>query len=64
MIAPMYEIVLVAVMAINIPYGLPQVEYQPIEYYNSLAKCNREQKKLSQNKDKKIAYICVKVDRE
>jgi hypothetical protein len=64
MIAPMYEIVLVAVMIVQPPAGGPMVlEYQPLDYFNSWPKCYQEEKRLSQTKDKRTGYICVKVDR-
>jgi hypothetical protein len=58
------DIVLVAVMVAHSAFGPAQLEYQSVEYYNSWARCRQEQKRLSQHKDKKTAYICLKVDRE
>ena len=63
MIAPLYDIVLVAVMVVYSPFGPAQLEYQAIDYYNSWAKCFQEEKRLSRTKDQKTGYICVKVDR-
>ena len=64
MITPLYEIVLVAVMIVQNPAGGPMtLEYQPLDYYNSWARCYQEEKRLSRNKDKRTGYMCVKVDR-
>jgi hypothetical protein len=63
MIAPLPEIVLVAVMVVHSPFGPAQLEYQSVDYYNSWSKCRQEQKRLSQKQDKSTAYICLKVDR-
>jgi len=61
---PLYEIVLVAIMIVQNPSGGPlTLEYQPLDYYNSWNTCRQEQKRLSQTKDKRTGYICVKVDR-
>ena len=60
---PLHEIVLVAVMVVHSPFGPAQLEYQSVEYYNSWTRCRQEQRRLSQKQDKKIAYICLKVDR-
>ena len=61
---PLYEIVLVAVMIVQSPLGGPlTLEYQPLDYYNSLNTCRQEQKRLSQKQDKRTGYMCVKVDR-
>jgi hypothetical protein len=61
---PLYEIVLVAIMIVQNPSGGPlTLEYQPLDYYNSWKTCRQEQKRLSQTKDKRTGYICVKVDR-
>ena len=61
---PLYEIVLVAVMVTQSPLGGPlTLEYQPLDYYNSWNTCRQEQKRLSQTKDKRTRYVCVKVDR-
>ena len=60
----LHDIVLVAVMVSHSAFGPAQLEYQSVEYYNSWARCRQEQKRLSQNKDKQTAYICLKVDRE
>ena len=64
MMAPMYEIVLVAVMVVQNTSGAPQLEYRAIDYYSSWAKCYQEEKKWSRTKDSRTGYICVKVDRE
>lgn len=63
MIAPLHEIVLVAVMVTHSPFGPAQLEYQSVEYYNSWTRCRQEQRRLSQKQDKQTAYICLKVDR-
>lgn len=63
MIAPLHEIVLVAVMVAHSPFGPAQLEYQSVDYYNSWSKCRQEQKRLSKKQDKSTAYICLKVDR-
>jgi hypothetical protein len=63
MIAPLYEIVLVAVMVAHSAFGPAQLEYQSVDYYHSWSKCRQEQKRLSQKQDKSTAYICLKVDR-
>jgi hypothetical protein len=60
---PLNEIVLVAVMVAHSAFGPAQLEYQSVDYFHSWTRCNQEQKRLSQNKDKKIAYICLRVDR-
>ena len=61
---PLYEIVLVAIMIVQNPLGGPlTLEYQPLDYYNSWNTCRQEQKRLSQTKDKRTGYMCVKVDR-
>lgn len=59
----MYNVVLVAVMVVQ-NSGAIQVDYQSVEYYNSFSKCRQEMKKLSQTKDKRVEYVCVKVDRD
>ena len=61
---PMYDIVLVAVMIVKVPYGESRIEYQPVDYFNSWSRCYQEEKRLSQTKDKRTGYICVKVDNE
>lgn len=63
MIAPLHEIVLVAVMVVNNPFGSAQLEYQSVEYYNSWNRCRQEQKQLSQKQNKQTTYVCLKVDR-
>ena len=64
MIAPLHEIVLVAVMIAQNPAGGPAtLEYQSVDYYNSWARCYQEEKRLSRNKDKRTGYMCVKIDR-
>jgi hypothetical protein len=60
---PLHDIVLVAVMVAHSAFGPAQLEYQSVEYYNSWARCNQEQKRLSQKRDNRTAYICLKVDR-
>jgi len=61
---PMYEIVLVAVMIVKVPYGESRIEYQSVDYFNSWSRCYQEEKRLSRTKDKRTGYICVKVDNE
>jgi hypothetical protein len=63
MIAPLYDIVLVAVMVVQNPFGASQLEYQAIDYYTSWAKCYQEEKKWSRTKDQRTGYMCVKIDR-
>jgi len=64
MMTPLYEIVLVAVMVAQNPAsGSLTLEYQPLDYFTSWNTCRQEQKRLSQTKDKRTGYICVKVDR-
>ena len=60
---PLHEIVLVAVMVAHSAFGPVQLEYQSVDYFNSWTRCRQEQQRLSQKQDKKIAYICLKVDR-
>lgn len=60
---PLHEIVLVAVMVAQSAFGPAQLEYQSVDYFNSWTRCRQEQQRLSQKQDKKIAYICLKVDR-
>ena len=60
---PLHDIVLVAVMVAHSAFGPAQLEYQSVDYYNSWGQCQQEQKRLSQNKDRRTAYICLKVDR-
>jgi len=55
--------VLVAVMVAHSAFGPVQLEYQSVDYFNSWTRCQQEQKRLTQNKDKRTAYICLKVDR-
>ena len=64
MIAPLHDIVLVAVMVMYTPTGQPRVEYQPVEYYSSWSNCHQEEKRLSRTKDNRTGYICLKVDRD
>jgi hypothetical protein len=65
MIAPMYEIVLVAVMIVQPSTGGPMaLEYQPLDYFNSWSRCYQEEKRLSRTKDKRTGYICVKVSKD
>ena len=65
MIAPMYEIVLVAVMLVQNPAGSSMtLEYQPLDYFNSWSRCYQEEKRLSRTKDKRTGYICVKVSKD
>ena len=62
--APLYDFVLVAFMLVPVPYGSPQVEYHPVDYFNSRATCVKAQKKLSSTKDKNTEYACLKIDRD
>ena len=61
---PLYDIVLVAVMVVQNPFGPAQLEYQSVEYYHSWSRCYQEEKRLSRTKDKRTGYMCVKVDRD
>ena len=61
---PLYDIVLIAVMVVHSPFGPSQVEYRSVDYYNSWARCNQDQKRMTQKQDKRTAYICLKADRE
>ena len=60
---PLHDIVLVAVMVAHSAFGPAQLEYQSVDYFNSWTRCRQEQKRLSQQQDKRTAYICLKVDR-
>lgn len=60
---PLYDIVLVAVMVAQSPFGPAQLEYQSVDYYNSWTRCTQEQKRLSQKQEKRIAYICLRTDK-
>jgi hypothetical protein len=65
--APLYEIVLVAVMVTQgSAGGQLSLEYQPLDYYNSWSTCRREERRLQlqiKEREKIRAYICLKVDR-
>ena len=50
-------------MVAHSAFGPAQLEYQSVDYFNSWSRCQQEQKRLTQNKDKRTAYICLKVDR-
>jgi hypothetical protein len=63
MMTPLYDIVLVVVMAVPNPFGPTQFEYKEIDYYNSWSRCRQEQRRLSQHQDKRTAYLCLKTDR-
>ena len=63
MMTPLYDIVLVAVMVVQSPFGPVQLEYQSVDYYNSWSRCNQEQRRLSQKQDRRTAYLCLKTDR-
>jgi len=61
MISPL-EIVLVAVMIGKNPFtGQVELQYQPLDYYKSIAACTVERKKLLK-KDKGITYLCLRID--
>ena len=64
MIGLLYDVVLVAVMVVYNPSGQSQVEYRPVDYYNSWSKCYQEEKRLSRTRDTRIGYVCLKVDRD
>jgi uncharacterized protein YlxW (UPF0749 family) len=67
MITPLYEIVLVAVMVTQGATGGPlALQYQPLDYFNSLSTCQKEERRLQarvREQEKIRAYICLKVDR-
>jgi hypothetical protein len=66
--APLYEIVLVAVMIVQSPLGGPlTLDYQPLDYYTSWSTCLREERRLQarlKERERIKAYICLKVDRD
>jgi hypothetical protein len=65
---PMYEIVLVAVMVVqNATSGQLNLEYQPMDYYNTWSTCQKEQRRLQtriKEREPIRAYVCLKVDRQ
>lgn len=63
MIGPI-KIVLLAVMAAQDPFtGRIELQYNPLDYYDSMVLCNYEKNKLQKKNTSKL-YICLKVDRD
>jgi hypothetical protein len=64
MISPI-EIVLIAVMATKNPFnGSYEMYYEPLDYYKSIAECNKEQARLTKKNQLGVRYICLPVDKD
>jgi hypothetical protein len=60
------KFVLLAVMAVQNPNtGYIELQYDPLDYYSSMANCNMERNRLLQKKQTpNKVYLCLKVDRD
>jgi len=63
MVSPI-EIVLVAVMAAKNPFnGVYEIFYEPLDYFKSIAECNKEQSRITRKEKNGVLYVCLKVDK-
>lgn len=63
MIGPI-KIVLLAVMASQDPVtGHIDLQYSPLDYYDSMMMCNNEKNRLQRKNPNKL-YVCLRVDRD
>ena len=63
MISPI-EIVLIAVMATKNPFnGSYEMYYEPLDYFKTIAECNKEQSRLTKKEKTGVRYMCLTVDR-
>jgi hypothetical protein len=64
MVSPI-EIVLIAVMATKNPFnGSYEMYYEPLDYFKTIAECNKEQSRLTKKNQLGVRYICLPVDKD
>lgn len=64
MVSPI-EIVLIAVMATKNPFnGAYEIFYEPLDYFKSIAECNKEQSRITRKEKNGVLYVCLKVDKD
>jgi hypothetical protein len=64
MISPI-EIVLIAVMATKNPFnGSYEMYYEPLDYFKTIAECNKEQLRLTRKNQLGVRYVCLPVDKD
>lgn len=63
MLTPL-SIVLVGIMAVQNPITKQyEIHYEPLDYYETIGECNKEQARLTKKNPVGIRYVCLTISR-